>query len=265
MAYVPERIDPGNNTYGVLNTPRVVGGMSKKASDLAGRFYRNIVKEVIEVSSPEVAEMTKLLENSFRCINIAFINELENSCRELNINVYEVIKAASTKPFGYMPFYPGPGIGGHCITTDPLFLTWKSRNQGTPCCLLEKAVSLNRERPGQVTRLICEILEKRRDIKGSKVMLFGVTYKKNVADLRESPALKIFEFLLEKEIDVKFFDPFVQGVIVKGQKYIRTPLYESILKEMDCVVITTDHDGVDYDLIKKQSSILLDTRGIYSN
>lgn len=262
LAYAPERIDPGNKIFRISNTPRIVGGMSKKAVQLAAAFYKCLVDTVIEVSSPEIAETAKLLENSFRCINIAFINEVELLCRKKNINIYEVLSAAASKPFGYMPFYPGPGVGGHCITADPLFLAWLARKQGTPNHLLELAATLNRERPRQIVSLIAGALQnKGKDPRGARILLLGIAYKKNVADTRESPALKIFEMLQEKGAIVKFYDPFVPQIEVAGQQCFSTPLTSALLQEMDCVVITTDHDGLDYAAIKNKAPLLLDIRG----
>jgi len=262
LAYAPERIDPGNKTYGISNTPRVVGGMSEAARRLAAGFYKQLVDQVVEVSTAEIAEMVKLLENSFRCLNIAFINELEHLCRHNNINIFEVIDSAETKPFGYMPFYPGPGVGGHCITTDPLFLAWQARQQGIPCTLLEMAAKLNRERPLQVVAHISKALSARnKSLKGASILLLGIAYKKNVADTRESPAIKIFELLLAKGAEVQYYDPFVPQIKIAGKYYSSIPLLSSLFKEAECIVITTDHDGVDYAEIKKAASLLVDTRG----
>ncbi len=263
IVYSPERIDPGNERYGLVNTPKVIGGKSSKALHLACDLYKNIVNELVPVSSLEVAEISKLLENSFRCLNIAFINELELFCQKIGINVYEVIRAAETKPFGFMPFYPGPGVGGHCISTDPAFLTWKGKRHDSPLSLLEKAFTLNSERPGQVAKLISNYLNKTgKIITENKVLLIGITYKKNVADLRESPAIKIFQLLLSKGVNVNYYDPLVPEITVMGKNYRSNYPSSKLLKDMDCVVITTDHEGINYDFIQRYSSMLIDTRGV---
>ena len=263
LAYAPERIDPGNKQFTLENTPRIVGGISSVAGKLALAFYRHFVDSVLEVSSVEVAETVKLLENSFRSLNIAFINEIEVYCRNNNINVYEVIRSAATKPFGFMPFFPGPGVGGHCLTTDPCFLTWKARLQKTPCRLLELAVKINRERPRQIFNRIKNALKNRgKDLAGAKILLLGVAYKKNVADIRESPGIKLFELLQEHQARVLFYDPFVPRIEISGKPYYCEPLYKLPFNEVDCAVITTDHDKIDYQSIQKSVPLLIDTRGV---
>jgi len=263
LVYAPERIDPGNNHFTLKNTPRIVGGMSSTAGKLASLFYSHVVDSITEVSSPEIAEAVKLLENSFRSLNIAFINEIDNYCRSSDLDVYEVINAAATKPFGFMPFYPGPGVGGHCLTTDPYFLTWQARLRGMPCRLLELATSLNRERPWQVfIRVKKALKEKGKELNQARILLLGITYKKNVPDIRESPAINLFKILRDHHSLVSFYDPFVSHIEIAGENYNSEPLDKVPLEEIDCTVITTDHDGIDYQSIQKNVSLLIDTRGV---
>jgi UDP-N-acetyl-D-glucosamine dehydrogenase len=261
LAYSPERVDPGNKKYTIENTPKIVGGVTPKCTEIAALFYSQFVEKVFPVSSPESAEMTKLLENIFRVVNIALVNELMMLCDRMGINIWEVIEAASTKPFGFMPFYPGPGIGGHCIPIDPFYLSWKAKAYNFPTEFIELAGKINERMPYYVVEKASEYLnEVGKSIKGSHIFIIGVAYKKDISDTRESPALKIIEILLERGSNISYHDPYVPEIEVSGKNFTSQSLSREVLNSSDLVIIITDHSTVDYELIKEESSLILDMR-----
>ena len=262
VAFSPEREDPGNDTVARHDIPKVVGGCGPCASELAAAFYGTIFRRVVPVSSPSVAEMTKLLENIYRCVNIAMVNELKQLCMKMGIDIHEVIDAAKTKPFGFQAFYPGPGLGGHCIPIDPFYLSWKARQFDFHTRFIELAGEVNTAMPYFVIEQIAAGLnEHAKSMKGSKVMVLGVAYKKDIDDLRESPSLTIIELLREKGATVAYNDPYFPTV-GNGRHYAlnmtNTPLDN--LAQYDAVVIVTDHTSYDYKAIVEQSQLVIDTR-----
>ncbi len=262
LAFSPERIDPGSRNFTIRNTPKVVGGMEPNATKLAALLYSRVSDKVIEVSTPEVAEMDKVFENVFRSVNIAMVNELAKLCEKMNISVWEVIKAASSKPFGYMPFYPGPGVGGHCIPLDPYYLASKAREYNFHTRFIELAAEINETMPEYIITRITEALNtKNKSTKGAKVLLLGITYKKDIEDLRESPALRIIELLVEKGTDVNYHDPYVTEIKIKNKILKSIKLDKKELGSCDCVVITADHSYYDLNFIANSSKLILDTRG----
>jgi UDP-N-acetyl-D-glucosamine dehydrogenase len=267
LAYSPERIDPGNKTFNTKNTPKVVGGINNESTEIAGTFYQNVLDaEIFKVSSPAVAEMEKILENTFRNINIALVNELAIICNKMNIDVWEVIDAAKTKPYGFMPFYPGPGLGGHCIPIDPFYLTWKAREYNHYTRMIEVAGEINNNMPNYVVERIGSILnDELKSIKGSTVLLLGIAYKKDVKDYRESAILKIIEILESAGALIKYCDPYIPYFIHRNKKYVQTELNMETLQKADIVVITTDHSNFDYELVGKYANVIYDTRNVMRN
>jgi len=264
VAYSPEREDPGNRRYPIEKIPKVVGGSTPECSRLAGKLYEKIFQRVIYVSSPRVAEMTKLLENIFRCVNIALVNELKMLSERMDIDIWEVIDAASTKPFGYMPFYPGPGLGGHCIPIDPYYLSWKAREYDFNTRFIELAGEVNTSIPYHVVKRISEALNSQgKSVKNSRILILGVAYKPDVDDMRESPAIKIMDSLSKMEANLCYNDPFIP-VFPKLRKYDcdlkSVNLTAKLLGSMDCTVIVTNHSSYDYDFIVEHSKIVVDTR-----
>ncbi len=244
LAFAPERVDSGNRRYTIRNTPRVVGGMSPECTERAERLYNTIAEEVYAVSDPESAEMAKLLENIFRGVNIALVNELAILCDRMGIDVWEVIEAASTKPFGFMPFYPGPGLGGHCIPVDPFYLTWRARSFGMATEFIELAARINVSMPYHVVAKISSALNaEKKPLNGSRVLLLGVGYKRNVDDTRESPALLILDLLRQSGANVAYHDPLVPEL--PEAKLSSTELSSVELRRTDCAVIVTDHDAIE--------------------
>ncbi|MFH0763956.1 MAG: nucleotide sugar dehydrogenase [Candidatus Omnitrophota bacterium] len=266
LAFSPERIDPGNKKFDTGNTPKVIGGISKISTELAKTLYEQVIDTVVPVSSSKVAEMVKLLENTFRIVNIGMVNELMLMCDKLGVDVWEVIDAARTKPYGFMPFYPGPGCGGHCIPIDPIYLSWKARMHGFEARFIDLASQVNSEMPHYVVSKIIEGLNNHgKPLKRSKVLIVGAAYKKDVKDLRESPALEIIDQLIKKGAAVSYYDPYlpylkIHGINLKALKFNRNAFRDS-----DCVVIVTDHSNVDYDFIVKNSDLVIDTRNILKN
>lgn len=262
LAYSPERVDPGNKQYNTKNTPKVVGGVTPDCTRVAAAMYREVLEgEVHIVSSPKVAEMEKIYENTFRHINIALANEMAILCHKMGIDVWEVIDAAATKPYGFMPFYPGPGLGGHCIPIDPFYLTWKAREYNYHTRLIELAEEINSSMPEYVVERAAEILnEHGKPLNNAKILILGVTYKKDVADIRESPALKVIEILERKKASVSYFDPYISSLKVKEKAYQSVKLSVDTLKSADLVIILTDHSNVDYKLVLNYSRAILDTR-----
>jgi UDP-N-acetyl-D-glucosamine dehydrogenase len=262
VAFSPERVDPGNKTYGVRNTPKVVGGSTPACVEVVTALYEPAVDRVVPVSSTATAEMVKLLENTFRAVNIGLVNEMAIMCSRLGVDVWEVIEAASSKPFGYMPFYPGPGLGGHCIPIDPLYLSWKLRALNYTARFIELASEINTSMPYYVIDLVMDALnEEGKALKGSKVGVLGMAYKRDIDDVRESPALDIHELLEEKGAHVTFNDPFVASVRLSGDRISRSvDLTAQWLAEQDCVLLVTDHSAYDIDFILKHARLVVDTR-----
>jgi len=262
LAFSPERIDPGSKNYNVRNTPKVVGGIDPKSTKLATLLYSQIVERVVPVSSPEVAEMTKVFENVFRNVNIALVNELTLLCEKMGLSVWEVIDAASTKPYGYMPFYPGPGIGGHCIPLDPYYLANKAREFDFHTRFIELAAEINEHMPYHVVFRILEVLSARgKSLNGAKVLVLGVAYKKDIEDTRESPALKIIQLLCEKGAEVSYNDPYVPQVHMPAGDMKSVKLSGECLASMDCVVIVTDHSSYNMAEVVARAKLVFDTRG----
>jgi UDP-N-acetyl-D-glucosamine dehydrogenase len=261
LAFSPERIDPGNPTFKVRDIPKVVGGVTPTCSRVAASLYRQIIVKVLEVTDPKVAELAKLYENVFRNVNIALANEMALVCRRLGVNSREVIEAAATKPFGFLPFYPGPGIGGHCIGIDPIYLSWKMRLNGYETRFIHLADAINRAMPEYVVELVSESLNKRRRcLNGARILVFGVAYKRGVGDIRESPALEILARLREKGGDVSYADPHVPAVTVDGLALEATEVTDEDLRSTDCALILTDHPEFDFRRIVALAPLVVDTR-----
>ncbi len=261
LAFSPERVDPGNPVYQTKNTPKVVGGVTPECTAVAVAFYERFLDTIVPVSSTRTAEMTKLLENIFRCVNIALMNELLLVSERMGINIWEVVDAAKTKPFGFMPFYPGPGLGGHCIPIDPFYLSWKARQFDMHTEFIELAGKTNETMPYYVVeRLMTALNTHRKPLAGSRVLILGVAYKANIDDMRESPAIKIAELLRAKEADVVYHDPYVAQFSVAGVSVPHVELTAEVLGQIDAVVVVTDHSNVDYALVVEASHLILDTR-----
>jgi len=261
LAFSPERVDPGNPVFQTRNTPKVVGGVTPRCTELATAFYERFIDTVVPVSSTRAAEMTKLLENIFRCVNIALMNELLQVSERMGINLWEVVDAAKTKPFGFMPFYPGPGLGGHCIPIDPFYLSWKARQFDFHTKFIELAGEVNENMPYYVvTRLMEALNTQRKSLAGSRVLMLGVAYKGNIDDIRESPAIKIAELLADKNADVVYHDPWVASFRAGARDIPFVELTEAELASADAVLVVTDHNCVDYDLVVRSSKLILDTR-----
>ena len=262
LAFSPERIDPANRAFTLHEIPKVVGGVTAACTEMAALLYRQIVGRVVEVSSPKVAELAKLYENVFRNVNIALANEFALMCRRLDVSTREVIGAAASKPFGFMPFYPGPGIGGHCIGVDPFYLAWKIRLSGYEARFIHLADEINRSMPVYVVELVAEALNRRRRcLNGARVLALGVAYKRGVGDIRESPALEVLSMLRDKGAEVAYADPYVPSVEVDGVLLKAVEPTSRELAAADCVVILTDHPEFDYRQIVDTSSLVIDTRG----
>jgi UDP-N-acetyl-D-glucosamine dehydrogenase len=261
LAFSPERVDPGNPTYSTRNIPKVVGGVTPACTEVAVKLYRQRLKHVVPVSSPQVAEMVKLLENTFRSVNIGLVNELALMCSRMKIDVWEVIQAAATKPFGFMPFYPGPGLGGHCIPIDPFYLSWKARASGFEARFIELAGHVNAHMPEHVVDLVAQSLNSRgKAIRGSRVLVLGIAYKADIDDTRESPSLDIMATLGNRGARVDYSDPFVPSVDLGGAHLRSVPLTPARLKRYDCVVIATAHKSFPYGLILRHAPGVVDTR-----
>jgi len=268
LAFSPERVDPGNPHFQTHNIPKVVGGVTDDSTEVAAHLYSQIVKDVHSVTSARVAEAAKLLENTFRAVNIGMANEMARLCYALNIDTWEVIRAAATKPFGFMAFYPGPGIGGHCIPLDPHYLSWKARQHGFDSRFISLAEEVNSRMPEHVVQLVSDGLnDERKAMKGSRVLLLGVAYKKDIDDVRESPALSIIDRLRAKGADVRYHDPFVKEVRFddahtegSGESLASVPLTDEELRSSDCVIIVTDHSEIDYSRVCSLASVIVDTR-----
>ena len=273
LAFSPERVDPGNPQYQTHNIPKVVGGVSDDSTEVAAMLYRQIVNEVHPVSSARVAEACKLWENTFRAINIGMANEMARLCNTLGIDTWEVVRAAATKPFGFMAFYPGPGIGGHCIPLDPHYLSWKARQHGFDSQFITLAEQINSGMPKYVCGLVRDALnDNEKSVKGSKILILGVAYKKDIDDMRESPALSVIDLLRSRGADVVYHDPFVEEVtfdhaytIGDGEPLYNKELTDDLIASSDCVIICTEHSNVDYDRVCNLASLVVDTRNALSN
>jgi len=265
VGYSPEREDPGNNNYTTKTIPKVVSGHTSNCLKLVQSIYDMIIDQTVPVSSTQVAEMTKILENIHRAVNIGLVNELKMVAHKMNIDINEVIKAASTKPFGFTPYYPGPGLGGHCIPIDPFYLTWKAKEIGMNTRFIELAGEINTEMPYYVIRKVSESLNSiGKSIKNSRILVLGLAYKKNVDDLRESPSLELIDILFDKGAIVNYSDPYFESIPNTRKYNIQLnsrSLNAETLKEMDLILLATDHDNFDYDLIMKHSKMIIDTRG----
>lgn len=263
LAYSPERVDPGNKRYTTKNTSKVLGGVSPQCTEVARCLYSQTITQVVPVSSPAVAEMTKVFENTYRAVNIALVNELMLLCDRMDINVWEVIDAAATKPFGIQVFYPGPGVGGHCIPVDPFYLSWKAKRYDFYTRFIELAGEINILVSYHVVSKVVETLNAAGNpVKGSRILVLGVTYKKDISDLRESPAIKIIKQLTDKGAEVVFFDPYVTafGETELGRPIRRVELTEEELAASDCVLIITDHSHIDYEKVVSAARVVVDTR-----
>jgi UDP-N-acetyl-D-glucosamine dehydrogenase len=261
LAYSPERVDPGNPKFKTPNTPKVVGGLTRQCTDAATCLYMKIIEQVVPVSSPRTAEMVKLLESTFRAVNIALVNEIAIICDKLAIDTWEVIAAAATKPFGFMPFYPGPGLGGHCIPVDPQYLSWKLRSLNYHARFIELAEYINSRMPGYVVDKISDVLNiQRKCLNGSRILVLGAAYKRDVTDWRESPSLDIIRLLKSKGALVNYHDPLVPVINVDGERETSCELTTQSLREADCVVIVADHSLFDWKWIVEESALVMDTR-----
>ena len=262
LAYSPERVDPGNKKHDIRTTPKIVGGINSKSTELARALYSQIATTVIPLSSPEVAEMTKVFENVFRSVNIALVNELAQLCEKLGVSVWEVINAASTKPFGYMPFYPGPGIGGHCIPLDPYYLANKAREFDFHTRFIELAAEINEAMPYHVTSRILDALNNRgKSLNGAKILVLGVAYKKDVEDIRESPSLKLIQLLRAKGAEVSYNDPHIPKIKLPQESLASVKLTEKSLASADCVIIAADHSCYNMEEVVARAKLVFDTRG----
>ncbi len=264
LAFSPERVDPGNERFNTKNIPKVVGGVTRDSADVAGAAYGAIVNNVHRVASARAAEMAKLLENTFRSVNIALVNELSQLCHTLGIDTWEVIEAAATKPFGFMAFYPGPGIGGHCIPLDPHYLSLKARMHGFEARFISLAEEVNSRMPEHVVELVTQGLNKhRRSVNGSRVLMLGVAYKRDIDDVRESPALGIIEKLMKLGAEVSYHDPFIPEIRLEGdghEKLQSIELTREAVGQADCVLIVTNHSRVDYKWVAENARLVVDTR-----
>lgn len=264
LAFSPERIDPGNARYTFARIPKVVGGISKRATELTRKLYLEVIDKVEAVSCTEAAEVVKLLENTFRIVNIGLINEFAMLCNKLKIDVWEVVEAARSKPFGFMPFYPGPGLGGHCIPADPLYLSWKARRVGFRTKMIDLAAHTNLFMPHYVVHRAEALLnEKGKDISKAKILILGVTYKKDVKDLRESPALDIIELLQQKGTKVSYADPYIPYLEINNIHLKDIKLTSANIRKTDLVILTTDHSGFNYRSLARNARLILDTRNAF--
>ena len=262
LAFSPERIDPGNPQYHTHNTPKIIGGVTGRCAQVAKSLYEVAINRVVLVSSARSAEMVKLLENTFRAVNIGLVNEVALMCDRLGIDVWEVIEAAATKPFGFMPFYPGPGLGGHCIPVDPYYLAWKLKTLDYKARFIELAAEINTNMPWYVVSKVVDALNQQsKSVNGSNILVLGVTYKRNTSDLRESPALDIIKILQEKGATVSFSDTYVAD-LANLDGAIHVPLDKEVLQAADCVIIATDHSNVNYEWVMAHAPLVLDTRNV---
>ena len=261
LAFSPERVDPGNQQFTTKNIPKIVGGVGPKSTEVACALYSATVQHVVPVSSTRVAEMVKLLENTFRAVNIGLVNEIALMCHKMDIGVWEVIDAAKTKPFGFMPFYPGPGLGGHCIPIDPFYLSWKARQNGFECRFIELAGQINSSMPDYVVERVADALNSaRKPINGSRIHLVGVAYKRDVNDMRESPALDVLDMLRKRGAELSYSDPWVPQLTYDDVVMSSVDLTAALAPPPDCAIICTDHTGTDYDALVASGTLIVDTR-----
>lgn len=268
LAFSPERVDPGNLIYKTKNTPKVVGGVTNKCTDIAATLYESILEAPIyRVSSPAIAEMEKILENTYRNVNIGLVNELVILCNKMGINFWEVVEAAKTKPYGFQAFYPGPGLGGHCIPLDPYYLSWKARKHGFHTSMIESSMMINDRMPEYCVERASRLLNQfKKAINGSKILVLGVAYKQNVDDYRESPAIRVIEGLEQEGAEVVYFDPYISeyseyGITKKGE----SELTAALIKSVDLVIITTAHTTVDYSFVQQHAKAIFDTKNAMSD
>lgn len=264
VAFSPERVDPGNLIFNTKNTPKVIGGVTRKCAEITRKLYDKIIEKVVVVNSTEEAEMIKLLENTFRSVNIALVNEMAQMCDRMGIDIWNVIDGAKTKPFGFMPFYPGPGIGGHCIPLDPMYLSWKAKTYDFYNRFIELATDINGNMPYFVVRKLSRILnQKRKPLNGSKILILGIAYKKNTDDIRESPGLEIYRLLKKEKCSVEYNDPYVRSFKEEGKTIHSKKLSAQMLKKYDCVLVSTDHTQYDHAFITKHATLIFDTRSAF--
>lgn len=268
LGFSPERVDPGNLIYKTKNTPKVVGAIGEDALEVIAAMYRAVLEgDVFTVSSPAVAEMEKILENTYRNVNIGLINELAMLCHKMNINIWEVIEAAKTKPYGFQPFYPGPGLGGHCIPLDPYYLSWKAREYGFHTSMIESSMMINDRMPEYCVERASKILNRsKKALNGSNILVLGIAYKQDIDDYRESPALNVIDLLKSEGVNVCFFDPYIpeyfrHGKVFKGEKELSLAL----LDKMDLVIVTAAHSNVDYDFVQQHAKYVFDTKNAMKN
>jgi UDP-N-acetyl-D-glucosamine dehydrogenase len=264
LGFSPERVNPGDKRFPLVKIPKVVGGLSKYSTHLGKVLYSKIIKKVYGLSSPEVAETSKLLENTFRLVNIGLVNEFALLAHRLGIDIWEVIKGAKTKPFGFMPFYPGPGTGGHCIPTDPIYLSWKAKKLGFKTRMIDLASFINHFMPHHIVSRVLRLLRQNRiSSRKAKILVVGVTYKKDVKDLRESPALEIIEILKKKRVKGDFYDPLIPYLRIRNIDLEIVDISRQNLIEYDCLIIVTGHSTIDYQSLRKNAKLIFDTRNIY--
>jgi len=261
LVFSPERVDPGNAQYKTKNTPKVMGGVTPQCTEIGKMLYEQVIDTIVPVSSPESAELVKLLENTFRSINIGLVNEMAIMAEKLGVDIWEVIDAADTKPFGFMKFYPGPGLGGHCIPIDPHYLAWKMKTLDYKARFIELAGEINTEMPIHVVQLVMEGLNNhKKSVNGANILVLGVAYKKNIDDVRESPALDIIRLLQDRGAEVDYYDPFIEQVKLDGSVMHSVEYSDELFKRYDCVVIATDHTVFDYQKVVNDSTLVIDTR-----
>jgi UDP-N-acetyl-D-glucosamine dehydrogenase len=274
LAFSPERVDPGNPHFNTHNVPKVVGGINPESTAVASALYGSAIERIVPVSSPPVAEMVKLLENTFRAVNIGLANEIALMCDRLGVDAWEVVTAAATKPFGFMPFYPGPGLGGHCIPIDPFYLSWKAKQSGFDSRFIELAGQINGSMPHMVVSKIADALNQHhKSINGSSILVLGVAYKRDINDIRESPSLDVMTLLRQKGARVQYSDPYVPALTPEhwhgGENMQSEPLTAATIASADCVVVLTDHRVVDYGMVQRGSKVVVDTRnaiaGLHDN
>lgn len=268
LAFSPERVDPGNLFYKTNNTPKVVGGVGEDSTEVAVAMYKNVLEtDIHKVSNPRIAEMEKILENTYRNINIGLANEMAILCEKMGIDVWEVIEAAKTKPYGFQAFYPGPGVGGHCIPLDPCYLSWKAREYGYHTRLIETSEQINNYMPEYIVKRCAKILNRfKKPLNGSKILILGVAYKEDINDYRESATIKVIENFKKEKAEIKFFDPYIESYELKGKFYKGLKgINEEIVSNADIVVITTAHTNIDYDMIQKNAKIIFDTKNVMKN
>ena len=261
LAFSPERVDPGNKTYIISNTPKVVGGITKACTKLTTAIYKLVTNKVLPVSNTETAEIVKLLENTFRAVNIAMVNEFALMCNKLNLDIWEIMEAAASKPFGFMPFYPGPGIGGHCIPLDPHYLGWKMKTLNFEPRFIELASAINSHMPEYTANRIAELLNiRKKALSASKILLIGIAYKADITDHRESPARDVFLLLKKTGATVNYHDPYIPKAKINGKNYKSVKITMAVLRKYDCVAIMTRHSNVNYKSIVKNSKLIFDAR-----